>query len=317
MLLQLEQGGWIRSFEHEGKSYFAIRNWDKHQRLFGREKTQATPNPLPPKGLWNSKTTGSDVGCHQGDTPLSPGCHQGDSHNGVLEYWSTGVLEKKEIYKEKVSTLPEDAEEGTGEYIGTRDEIPPDVSEAAFEEFKNRPKSLTEAMEKIEHRCTNENLQKTMKVPFEPDERMQLIGGCHGDPNQKWSYFHCVLFQEVDPPLEDCQTMARFYSHRQKSIDAGETYLWKTDRTKLLTEWGDQLTRASDRKFSRVQKPKKEVALPEQVVEPVNWYHFFEYLYPDAADLHLSRYGVKWNWADLNKKHPDVVKEVLKAITAQ
>jgi hypothetical protein len=83
MLPRLSLGNWVRKFTVDGREYYAIRNWTKHQRISGKEAASGARYPLPPSDLWTGEATEKQPGNTREATGKHPGAQEQGMENGI------------------------------------------------------------------------------------------------------------------------------------------------------------------------------------------------------------------------------------------
>lgn len=266
MLRELEEGGWIRRFESDDTRYYAIRNWDRHQRITGKEASAGGKHPLPPNDLWKKRNNGETTGKQRGNTRETPGCP------------GTG---NREQGKDKPPKSPL----GKGEVMYS---------------------SVEEALENQHRKGMTAAKKRSLKLKAPPDERMKLINSCFNRQDTTlWTYYEGEQFVALDPPIEECALMAKFYGLKAAALEKpNPVNYWKTDLDTLLNQWGQQLDRARQ----MVKAPPDEVrgqSAEEQTPwpEPDGWRSVAAADYPNAK-------VDEWTWAKLCREYPDVAAKL-------
>jgi len=78
-------------------------------------------------------------------------------------------------------------------------------------------------------------------------KKAELIGGCIHIHPTKWSNEDLGQLRDLNPDLEECELMKRFYAFKGDDLEQKKTNLWKSGLSDLLNDWSLMLGRAKDR----------------------------------------------------------------------
>ena len=78
-------------------------------------------------------------------------------------------------------------------------------------------------------------------------KKAEIIGECIRIYPTKWSNEDLGQLRDLNPDLEECELMKRFYAFKGDDLDQKKTNLWKSGLSDLLNDWSLMLGRAKDR----------------------------------------------------------------------
>lgn len=144
--------------------------------------------------------------------------------------------------------------------------------------------------------------KRTTRIEWPLDERMKLLADCFNRRHTTaWSVSELERFAEINPSLEECKLIKRFYALKDEDAKKERPNLWKSDLETLLNQWTQQLDRANQRVPHNANKP----AEPSIPPEPPDFGPRFEEKYPEQAATG------EWSWERLWQKHTEVAKKFL------
>lgn len=145
--------------------------------------------------------------------------------------------------------------------------------------------------------------KRRIKIDQDPDERMRILNDCFNRRHStKWTILDFEMLQDINPSIEECELMKKFYSKKASSLQKGETNYWKSDLSTMLNQFDQQLDRAaaSVGTFEEDPKPQKNFQ-----PEPANWRENLKEEFPQFDEN-------KWSWYNLNETYPDIAEKCLR-----
>ncbi len=310
-LAQIEK--WMMELEEEGlvKTYFGgrknhrfgeVTSWKEHQKI-NRPRPSKLPEPTENhrSGEVTSRKKHQKINVPKSPEPPGTPVNTGESEESLTNHGRTSERSRSDHGRTSERSRKDHGaitDVSLLERKGREGKVPPYIppKQGGMMFFP-----LEEALARQKRKRMPESLKKSIKLRCEPDERMLLTGKCFSRRRSTlWTYYEGERFAALDPPLEECKLMQRFYSRKTRTLNENGTNLWKSDLETLLNQWQAQL----DRAMALVGDISTDEQREEVPAEPDGWRERLAMEFPEAKPS-------DWNWNNLYAQHPEIAERVV------